>query len=145
MAAKRVYTPDEKPQIVLEGMSGTISVSDLCRKYDLRPARFYYWKDQLLKSAPEIFENRGRKMDEDRIIAEKDIEIARLKATIAECNRRLIFVHFRRNKSDPDRRFNSDPFPHVEEGLRCTGWSIRGRRGTGEHMNMNSPPGSNWP
>ena len=24
------------------------------------------------------------------------------------CNRRLIFVHFRRNKSDPDRRFNSD-------------------------------------
>ncbi len=84
MAANRVYTPEEKLKIVLEGMSGTISVSDLCRKYDLKPARFYYWKDQLLNSAPEIFENRGRKMDEDRTRAEKDKEIARLKATIAE-------------------------------------------------------------
>ena len=84
MSAKRVYTPEEKLKIVLEGMSGTISVADLCRKYDLKPARFYYWKDQLLNSAPEIFENRGRKLDEDRIRAEKDREIARLKATIAE-------------------------------------------------------------
>ncbi|HLH85659.1 MAG TPA: transposase [Thermoplasmataceae archaeon] len=84
MSAKRVYTPEEKLKIVLEGMSGTISVADLCRKYDLKPARFYYWKDQLLNSAPEIFENRGRKLDEDRIREEKDKEIARLKATIAE-------------------------------------------------------------
>ena len=84
MAATGVYTPEEKLKIVLEGISGTISVTDLCRKYDLKPARFYYWKDQLLNSAPEIFENRGRKMDEDRIRAEKDREIAMLKATIAE-------------------------------------------------------------
>ena len=84
MAANMVYTPEEKLKIVLEGMSGTISVSDLCRKYDLKPARFYYWKDQLLKSAPEIFENRGRKVDEDRIRTERDREIARLKATIAD-------------------------------------------------------------
>ena len=80
----RIYTPEEKLKIVLEGMSGTISVADLCRKYDLKPARFYYWKEQLLNSAPEIFENRGRKVDEDRIRAEKDHEIERLKAAIAE-------------------------------------------------------------
>ena len=84
MAANRAYTPEEKLKIVLEGTSGTVSVSDLCRKYDLKPARFYYWKDQLLNSAPEIFENRGRKVDEDRIRAEKESEISRLKATIAE-------------------------------------------------------------
>ena len=65
-------------------MSGTISVSVLCRKYDLKPARFYYWKDQLMNSAPKVFENRGRKMDEDRIRAEKNTEIAKLKATIAD-------------------------------------------------------------
>ncbi len=84
MTANRVYTPEEKLKIVLEGMSGTISVSDLCRKYDLKAARFYYWKDQLLNSASEIFENRGRKIDENRIRNEKDSEIARLKATIAD-------------------------------------------------------------
>jgi transposase-like protein len=84
MAANGVYTPEEKLKIVLEGMSGTISVADLCRKYDLKPARFYYWKDQLLSSAPEIFENRGRKVDLDHIRAQKDREIERLKAAIAE-------------------------------------------------------------
>ena len=57
MAAGRIYTPEEKLKIVLEGMSGTISVSDLCRKYDLKPARFYYWKDQLLINAHIHFIN----------------------------------------------------------------------------------------
>ena len=48
MAANREYTPEEKLKIVHEGMSGTISVVDLCRKYDLKSARFYYWKEQLM-------------------------------------------------------------------------------------------------
>ena len=52
-------------------------------KYDLNPARFYHWKDHLMNNAPEIFENRGQKINEDRIRAEKDKEIARLKETIA--------------------------------------------------------------
>jgi putative transposase len=73
----------QEGKIVLEGMSGTTSFT-ACRKYDLKPARFYYWKDQLFNSAPEIFENRGRKLDEDRIREEKDKEIESLKATIAE-------------------------------------------------------------
>ena len=84
MTANRIYTPEEKLKIVLEGISGTITVSELCRKYDLRPARFYYWKDQLINNAPEIFENRGRKIDEERINNEKDQEITRLKDVIGE-------------------------------------------------------------
>ena len=77
------HTGPKKLKIVLEGMSGTISVADLCRKYDMKPARFYYWKDQLLNSAPEIFENRGRKEDRDSRILEKERENSRLKDVIA--------------------------------------------------------------
>jgi len=84
MRGERAYKAEEKLRIVLEGMSGTISVADLCRRYDVKPARFYYWKDQLINSAPEIFENRSRKVDEDRIRSEKDQEILRLKDVIAE-------------------------------------------------------------
>jgi transposase-like protein len=84
MTERKVYRPEEKMKIVMEGISGTISVSDLCRKYEIKPARFYYWKDQLISSASHIFENRGRKIDEDRIRAEKDREIAGLKAAIAK-------------------------------------------------------------
>jgi transposase-like protein len=65
-------------------MNGSISIADLCRKYEIKPARFYYWKDQVMNSAKDVFQNRGRKVDEDRIRTEKDQEIARLKATIAE-------------------------------------------------------------
>ena len=72
-------------KIVLEGMSGTISVADLCRKYDLRPARLYSWKEKLLKNSSHVFKDRGRKNNSyQRIIEEQRMEIARLKATIAD-------------------------------------------------------------
>ena len=51
MTAIPVYTPEEKVKIFLEDISGTFTVSVLCKKYDLRPARFYYWKDQLITNA----------------------------------------------------------------------------------------------
>ena len=38
------------------------------------------------------------------------------------CNRRLFFVHFRRNKSDPDRRFNFDPPAPAVESQSFRAW-----------------------
>ena len=85
MTERKVYRPEEKMRIVMEGISGTIPVADLCRKYDLRPARFYSWKEKLLKNSSHVFEDRGRKNNSyQRIIEEQRMEIARLKATIAE-------------------------------------------------------------
>jgi transposase-like protein len=72
-------------KIVLEGFSGTISVADLCRKYDIKPARFYSWKEKLMNSSAKIFDDRGRKSkSEQLIIEEQRIEIERLKGTIAD-------------------------------------------------------------
>ena len=72
-------------KIVLEGFSGTISVADLCRKYDIKPARFYSWKEKLMNSSVEMFNDRGRKSkSEQLIIEEQRIEIERLKGTIAD-------------------------------------------------------------
>ena len=84
MTERKAYKPEEWMKIVMEGLSGAIQISELCRKYDIGSARFYYWKDQLVNSAHEIFENRGRKRDENQITAEKDLEISRLKDVIAE-------------------------------------------------------------
>jgi transposase-like protein len=80
---KRFYKPEEKLRIVLEGLSGTIQISELCRKYDIKPARFYNWKEKLLQSS-QIFDDRGRKPNIDEKIRSKDEEIARLKDVIAE-------------------------------------------------------------
>jgi transposase len=85
MSERKYYTPEEKMKIVLEGLSGTIQISDLCRKYDIRPARFYSWKEKLLKNSAAIFDDRGRKRtrSDDLVEAQRE-EIARLKDTIAE-------------------------------------------------------------
>ena len=55
MNERKYYSPEEKVKIVLEGLSGTIQISELCRKYDIKPARFYNWKEKLLKNSPSIF------------------------------------------------------------------------------------------
>ena len=85
MSERKYYTAEEKMKIVLEGLSGTIQISDLCRKYDIRPARFYSWKEKLLKNSAAIFDDRGRKRtrSDDLVEAQRE-EIARLKDTIAE-------------------------------------------------------------
>ena len=52
----------------------------------------------------------------------KDIMRDFVRNTISYCKRRFIIVHFRRNKSDPYRRFNFDPCPCHDSGLSCTVW-----------------------
>ena len=49
----------------MEGMNGTISVADICRKYNIGTARVYHRKDQLTNSAHEIFENRGELLQQN--------------------------------------------------------------------------------
>ena len=80
---KRFYKSEEKLRIVLKVLSGTIQISELCRKYDIKPARFYHWKEKLLQSS-QIFDDRGRKPNIDEKIRSRDEEIARLKDVVAE-------------------------------------------------------------
>ncbi len=85
MTERKVYKPEEKMKIVMEGLNGTIQISELCRKYDIKPARFYDWKEKLVKNAADIFDDRGRKNTSDqRTIEEQRKELERLKETIAE-------------------------------------------------------------
>ena len=81
---RKIFGPEEKLRIVLEGLGGTIQVSELCRKYGISPVTFYYWKNELINSSREIYGNGGRKKQVDRRIMERDEEITRLKDTIAE-------------------------------------------------------------
>ena len=39
---RRSYTPEEKLKIVFEGLSGPIQIPDLCKKYGIKSARYYY-------------------------------------------------------------------------------------------------------
>ena len=86
--------------MAIESLKPAMSVSRISRAMDVPRSSIYYRKTgRTGKRKPRVSE-----------IIE------------SECNRRLNIVHFRRNKSDPDRRFNFDPFPHAEGDQDCTGW-----------------------
>jgi transposase len=85
MSDRKYFSPEEKMRIVLEGLSGTIQVSELCRKYGISAVNFYNWKEKLLKESPSIFDNRGRKNTRrEREMDDLRTENQRLKDAIAE-------------------------------------------------------------
>ena len=80
-----------KIEIIMEGLSGTIQISELCRKYIIKPARFYSWKEKLIKNSTGIFDDRGRKgIPANKRIGDMQAEITRLKDTIAEIASRIL-------------------------------------------------------
>ena len=85
MNERKYYSLQENVKIVLNGLSGTIQVSELSRKYEIKPAGFYSWKKKLLKNSLSTFNERSRKKSKFEDVKEvQNKEIARLKDTIAE-------------------------------------------------------------
>ena len=52
---RRRFSPSEKLQIVLAGLSGTESVADICRREGISTVQFYEWKKRLLSSADTVY------------------------------------------------------------------------------------------
>ncbi len=85
MNGRRRFLPEEKMKIVLEGLSGTIEISELCRKYQITTTMYYNWKEKLLENSATVFnDKRGRKPATERKAEELRQEVSRLKDTIAE-------------------------------------------------------------
>ena len=49
------WTASEKAIIVIESLTTSISIAELCRKYNLSPNTFYPWKDKFLESGKTAF------------------------------------------------------------------------------------------
>ena len=47
---RRKFTAEEKIRIVLEGLRGEESISDLCRKEGIHPTMYYKWSKSFLES-----------------------------------------------------------------------------------------------
>ena len=89
---RRSYTPEEKLKIVLEGLSGTIQISDLCKKYGIKSARYYYWKEELINASNDIFGQKGRKADTDSRMAEQLSEIQRPRMGLQRSHRKTLLL-----------------------------------------------------
>ena len=48
MTHRRQWTPQQKLNIVLQGMSGNVKVSELCNEHGITQAMYYEWKNLLM-------------------------------------------------------------------------------------------------
>ncbi len=78
--SKRQFTADEKTQIVLEGMTSSISIAELCRKHGIYETQFYQWRDQFIEAGRQRFATGGK----NDIVKLKDQEIAKLKELVGD-------------------------------------------------------------
>jgi transposase len=79
MPYKSRWTPEDKIRIVLESLNTNISMSELCRKYNLTPGTFYQWREKFVQGGKLALS--GALKDPAK---EKDAENERLKKLIGE-------------------------------------------------------------
>jgi transposase len=79
---RRKWSAKEKMRIVLTCMQPGVEVSEVCRREGINPNMYYNWKKRLLASASQVFEERPKKRNVERELAEQ--ELSRMKDVIAE-------------------------------------------------------------
>ena len=79
---KRIYSPEEKIRIVLEGMRGEDSIAAICRIHDLHANTYYSW-------AKEFMEAGKRRLSGDTTREATWDEVAELKAQNDELKKAL--------------------------------------------------------
>jgi transposase len=78
MVVHRRFTPELKARVVLELISGTTSLAEACRQYNLKPQTVSRWKAEFLEKAPQLFRAREESSQEQARIAELERMIGRL-------------------------------------------------------------------
>ena len=94
------YKPEEKLQIVLEGLKEDITITDLCKKYGISRDSYYTWKKELKEGATKHWDEKkpGRKSkDEHKDKNEIKKEYQKLKEKNLELKKKLEGVTIQRD------------------------------------------------
>ena len=93
---RRKFSAEEKIRIVLEGLRGEESISDLCRKEGIHPTMYYKWSKSFLESGKrqlngdtireassnEVKELRDENEERKMLVAELSLRTRVLKKTL---------------------------------------------------------------
>ena len=94
---RRKYSAEEKIRIVLEGLKGEESISELCRREDISPNLYYNWSKEFLEAGKrrlmgdtkreatghEVVDLRQESRELKEVVAEMTLEIRGLKKSLA--------------------------------------------------------------
>lgn len=76
----RKWDPKLKSKIVLEGLNGSVSLAEICVKYQIAQAQYYRWLSEFEKQSYRAFETSKSVKKEQKL----NSEITKLKRIIAE-------------------------------------------------------------
>lgn len=89
---RRKFTAEEKIRIVLEGLRGEASISDLCRKEGIHPTMYYKWSKVFLEAGKRQLNGdtiREAGSDEVRELRTQNASLKMLVADLTLENRKL--------------------------------------------------------
>lgn len=81
----RKWTNKQKLEIVLEGIKGSIPISELCNRHQIMQTQYYAWKNHFLRNAEKIFDLGKSTSTEERL----ENENRKLKTVIGELTMEL--------------------------------------------------------
>ncbi len=86
----RKWTSEEKFAVVMQGLKGEKSVSEICRENDLSQTMYYKWRDAFLEGGKKALESGNKSYDRaleaeieklQQIIGKQAIEIEVIRKT----------------------------------------------------------------
>ena len=81
---RRIFTSDQKINIVMEALRAEISVAELCRKYSINESQFYKWNKEFLEAGKKRLSGDTTREATSDEVAELRKENQRLKETVAD-------------------------------------------------------------
>lgn len=115
------YTPEEKLEIVFQGMKEDMTITKLCKKHGISRKTYYDWRDDIKESAKANWDNSkvGRnakdkvssiseaqkkinKLKEQKESLEKDLEEAEKEAALSKLEKDYIKFKLTENDIDPE-------------------------------------------
>ena len=99
---RRIFSSEQKIQIVMEALRAEMSVAELCRKYSINESQFYKWNKEFLEAGKKrLAGDTTREATSDEVVELKK-ENQRLKVMIAPRSRANPFAWFYpRSRANP--------------------------------------------
>lgn len=81
---RRIFSSEQKIQIVMEALRAEMSVAELCRKYSINESQFYKWNKEFLEAGKKRLAGDTTREATSDEVAELRKENQRLKETVAD-------------------------------------------------------------
>jgi transposase len=81
---RRVFSSEQKIQIVMEAMRAELSISEICRKYSISDTQFYKWNKEFMEAGKKRLAGDVTREATSDEVAELRKENQRLKEIVAD-------------------------------------------------------------